>query len=213
MQIVVTGANRGIGAQMAQQLAKRGDTVIAASRDGSTGTPLDVTQGASIAALADGLSGPLDMLVCNAGVYLDKGAPLETGYRAQLWADSFAVNVAGVFHTIQALLPALRQSRTPKIAIIASQMGSSERAKGSSYIYRASKAAAINLSRNLALDLKPEGIAVGAYHPGWVRTDMGGAGADIDAATSASGLIQRMDRLGPDHTGIFENYDGTPIPF
>jgi len=92
-------------------------------------------------------------------------------------------------------------------------MGSSERAGGNAFLYRASKAAAVNLACNLAIDLKGDGIAVGAYHPGWVQTDMGGAEADIDAATSATGLIARFDKLSRDHTGVFENYDGALMPF
>jgi NAD(P)-dependent dehydrogenase (short-subunit alcohol dehydrogenase family) len=213
MQVILTGANRGIGAQMNAQLSARGDSVTATSRDGSTGKPLDVTDPAQIAKFASSFDAPLDLLICNAGVYFDKGQTLETGFDAGLWADTFAVNVTGIFLMVQALLPALNLSQAPKIAILASQMGSSERAGGHSYIYRASKAAAVNLARNLAVDLKPEGIAVGAYHPGWVRTDMGGSSADIDTATSAAGLIERFDLLGADHTGVFENYDGAVMPF
>lgn len=213
MQIVLTGGNRGIGAEMTTQLCGRGDTVLATSRDGSTGATLDVTDAAQLAAFAGAHSDPLDMLICNAGVYLDKDQTLNTGFDPELWADTFAVNVTGVFHTIKALLPALKQSNAPKIAILASQMGSSERAGGNAFIYRASKAAVVNLSRNLAIELKSDGIAVGAYHPGWVRTEMGGAAADIDAATSANGLIAQFDRLSLDHTGVFENYDGTLMPF
>mgnify|MGYP000442260957 CR=1 FL=1 len=213
MNIILTGGNRGIGAQMSAQLLARGDRVIATSRDGSTDAVLDVTDSAQLSAFATSFEGPLDLLVCNAGVYLDKGHSLESGYDAKIWADTFAVNVTGVFQTIQALLPALRRSDAPKVAIIASQMGSSERAGGNAFLYRASKAAAINLACNLAIELKPSGIAVGAFHPGWVQTDMGGAEADIDAATSAAGLITRFDALSLDHTGVFENYDGAVIPF
>lgn len=213
MQVVITGANRGIGAQISQQLQARGETVVATSRDGSTGTKLDVTNSADLNTLASQSTDPVDLLICNAGVYLDKGHTLSDGYDTQLWADTFAVNVTAVFQTVQAFLPRLKASASPKIAIIASQMGSSERAGGNAFIYRASKAAAVNLARNLALDLAPDGIAVGAYHPGWVRTDMGGSAADIDTATSAAGLISRFDALNRDHTGIFENYDGATIPF
>lgn len=213
MQILLTGGNRGIGAQMTSQLRARGDTVIATSRDGSTESTLDVTNTPQIQTFAENFQGPLDLLICNAGVYLDKGHSLGTGYDTQNWADSFAVNVTGVFKTIEAMLPALRLSTAPKIAVIASKMGSSERAGGNAFIYRASKAAAINLTRNLAIDLKSDGIAIGAYHPGWVRTDMGGAEADIDASESAQGLIKRFDCLGLDHTGVFENYDGTVLPY
>ena len=213
MQVILTGGNRGIGAQMTSQMRARGDTVLATSRDGSTGAVLDVTNSEQIKSFAASYEPALDLLVCNAGVYLDKGHALENGYEAQIWAETFAVNVTGVFHTIQALLPALRRSDAPKVAIIASQMGSSERAGGNAFLYRASKAAAVNLACNLAIDLKGDGIAVGAYHPGWVQTDMGGAEADIDAATSATGLIASFDKLSRDHTGVFENYDGALMPF
>ena len=212
MRVVITGANRGIGQQMAAQMRARGDDVTGTARDGSTGHALDVTDPAAVQAFAQAL-GPIDRLVCNAGVYLDKGHDLDNGFAPELWAQTFHVNVTAVFGTIQALLPNLRAGSGKQIAIISSQMGSSERASGGSYIYRASKAAALNLGINLSRDLAPEGLAVGIYHPGWVRTDMGGGAADIDAATSAAGLIARFDALGPAHTGVFENYDGTPMPY
>lgn len=213
MQVILTGGNRGIGENITSQLRARGDTVLATSRDGSTGDILDVTNAEQIQSLAASYQPALDLLICNAGVYLDKGHALESGYDPQIWADTFAVNVTGVFQTIRALLPALRKSAAPKVAIIASQMGSSERAGGNAFVYRASKAAAVNLARNLSIDLKSDGIAVGAYHPGWVQTEMGGAEADIDAATSAAGLIERFDLLSRDHTGVFENYDGELMHF
>lgn len=213
MQVILTGGNRGIGENITSQLRARGDTVLATSRDGSTGDILDVTNAEQIQSLAASYQPALDLLICNAGVYLDKGHALESGYDPQIWADTFGVNVTGVFQTIRALLPALRKSAAPKVAIIASQMGSSERAGGNAFVYRASKAAAVNLARNLSIDLKSDGIAVGAYHPGWVQTEMGGAEADIDAATSAAGLIERFDLLSRDHTGVFENYDGELMHF
>ncbi|MDE3121297.1 MAG: SDR family oxidoreductase, partial [Paracoccaceae bacterium] len=103
--------------------------------------------------------------------------------------------------------------RGAKIAILSSQMASDTRAPGGSYIYRASKAAVLNLGRNLAADLKSEGIAVGIYHPGWVRTDMGGPGASIDADEAARGLIARFAALSIATTGCFETWDGRPHPF
>lgn len=117
--------------------------------------------------MAKDLSGkPIDLLICNAGVYLDKGHVMAGGYPAQIWADSFATNVTGVFLTVQNLLPNLRLASHAKIAIISSKMASDTLAPGGAYLYRASKAAVLNLGRNLASDLKAEGIAVGIYHPG-----------------------------------------------
>jgi len=214
MQIVITGANRGIGAELAKHYAGRGDIVFGTSRDESSAYPLDVTDPDSVARFASGLDGtPIDLLVCNAGVYLDKGQSLSTGYPAQMWTDSFAANVTGVFLVIQQLLPSLQAAKNAKIAIISSQMASDTNAPGGSYIYRASKAAALNLGRNLAVDLAPLDIAVGIYHPGWVRTDMGSEAADISTEESALGLIDRFDALGPETTGCFETWDGRARPF
>lgn len=215
MQIVITGASRGIGKEMAAQYQAAGHHVTGTSRSGGDGlSALDVTDPAAPARLADHLgAGTVDLLVCNAGIYADKGQPLDTGYAPELWAAGFATNVTGVFLTVQALLPHLARAHLPKIAIISSQMGSDTRAPGGSYIYRASKAAAINLGRNLAKDLQVRRIAVGIYHPGWVQTDMGGAGADITAAQSATGLIDRFAALSLETTGCFETWDGQPHPF
>ncbi|WP_417206720.1 SDR family oxidoreductase [Antarctobacter sp.] len=214
MQILITGANRGIGAALDSALVARGDTVLGTARDHPEYLPLEVTDPASQAALAQRLEGqPIDALICNAGVYLDKGQNLADGYPAQMWADTFAVNVTGVFLTVQALLPNLQLSDIPRIAIISSQMASSTRAPGGSYIYRASKAAALNLGRNLAADLKPLGIAVGIYHPGWVRTDMGGTAAEISVDEAARGLTDRIDALSIETTGCFETWDGRAHPY
>ena len=209
MHVVVTGANRGIGAEIARVYGARGDQVSGTSRDGSSGMALDVADPGSQAAFAKAIGErPVDLLVCNAGVYLDKGESLERGYATELWEQSFAVNVTGVFLTIQGLLTNLRAADAAKIAIISSQMASHERAPGGSYIYRSSKAAVLNLGRNLASDLRGEGIAVGIYHPGWVRTDMGGSAAAISVEEAAAGLADRFDALSVATTGCFETWDG-----
>jgi NAD(P)-dependent dehydrogenase (short-subunit alcohol dehydrogenase family) len=214
MHVLITGANRGIGAGLAATYEAAGHDVTATARNAPDMTRLDVTDTASLEALAWQMEGrALDLLVCNAGVYLDKGQSLTEGYAPALWAESFAVNVMGVFLSVQAFMPHLARAPAPKIAIIASQMGSSTRAPGGSYIYRATKAAAINLGRNLATDLKPRGIAVGVYHPGWVQTDMGGATAEITTAEAVAGLMARFDALGLATTGCFETWDGRAHAF
>lgn len=213
---LVTGANRGIGAALLSALAERGPVVGTARHPDEAGAllPLDVTDADSHHRLSERLEGKaIGLLVCNAGVYLDKGERLADGYAPRLWADSFAVNVTGVFMTVQSLLPNLQMQPGGRIAIIGSQMGSSTRAPGGSYIYRASKAAVLNLGRNLAQDLAPLDIAVGVYHPGWVRTDMGTEAADISVEESAQGLAARFDALAPGHSGVFETWDGRDHPY
>jgi NAD(P)-dependent dehydrogenase (short-subunit alcohol dehydrogenase family) len=213
MSVLITGANRGIGAGLLAHYRSQGIVAQGTARRASEDLlSLDVTEPASVTALGAQISGPLDLLVCNAGLYADKGQSLATGYAPELWAQSFATNVTGVFLTIQAFLPHLRAAKG-KIAIISSQMASDTKAPGGSYIYRASKAAALNLGRNLAADLAPEGIAVGIYHPGWVQTDMGGASASITVEQSVAGLAARFAELSLETTGCFLTYDGTPHPY
>ena len=214
MRALITGANRGIGRALFDQMQARGDEVKGTARSAADFLQLDVTQAKSVDALASALdSQPLDLLVCNAGVYPDRDEKLADGYPPEMWAEGFATNVTGVFLTIQALLPNLQLGTNPRIAIISSQMASHTRAPGGSYIYRASKAAALNVGRNLATDLKPLDISVGVYHPGWVRTDMGGPRADLDVDEAAKGLIARFDALSVGNTGCFENWDGRPHPY
>ncbi len=213
--IVITGANRGIGLGLAEKYSASGASVFGLARQTTNPASAvkwieaDVTDTASLEQAAEQVT-LCDLLVCNAGVYLDRGRDVFATYGDE-WADTFAVNVEGVFRTIQAFDTKL--GKKSKIAIISSIMATSERAPGGSYIYRASKAAAVNLGRNLAVDLKPRGISVGIYHPGWVQTDMGTSAADISVDTSVTGLMERFDALGLDTTGIFEGYDGTPMAY
>jgi NAD(P)-dependent dehydrogenase (short-subunit alcohol dehydrogenase family) len=220
--ILVTGATRGIGLGLVRRYAAAGRQVIGTTRGAMPGDApavrwerLDVTDPASPGRLAAALGDTaLSLLVCNAGVYPDKGHRLDDAddYDARTWEQAFAVNVTGVFLTIRALLPALARAPAPRIAILASRMGSQQRAPGGSLAYRASKAAAVNLGRNLAVELAPRGIAVGIFHPGWVRTEMGGADADIDVDTAVAGLMARFEALSPQDTGGFLAWDGQPIP-
>ncbi len=207
MLTVVTGASRGIGAALAAALPGE---VIGTSRAGGGGlVPLDLAA-PDFGPLRERIGDrPLDALVCNAGIFEDRSEALEDGYPPAMWARGFAVNAAGPFLTMQAVLPNLRAARG-KVMIVSSQMGASDHAGGGSYVYKASKAAAINLALGLAADLRADGIAVGVYHPGWVRTDMGGGGAAISPEASAAGLAERLGALSVATTGRFETWDGRP---
>ncbi|MEO1000452.1 MAG: SDR family NAD(P)-dependent oxidoreductase, partial [Pseudomonadota bacterium] len=150
--ILITGASRGIGQEMARRAAARGDSVIAALRDpaaadlpeGVERHALDATDPADHARLAEALGArAIDILVCNAGIYRGRGRfgaePLPAeGFGAEDWAATLMTNVAGPFFAVQAFLPHLRRAEAGRIAIISSQMGSTTRAPGGSYIYRAS---------------------------------------------------------------------------
>jgi len=96
---------------------------------------------------------------------------------------------------------------------ISSRMGSLSYAKSERIAYLASKAAVNKVIQGLATDLQPEGIIVVAVHPGWVRTDMGGSGADISVEESAAGLIRLIDQLALEEMGGFFNWQGERIPF
>jgi len=218
MTILITGANRGIGQGLANEWRKAGKEVIGTARNEPGLEQLDVAEPDSVSALAQRLQGrPISVLVCNAGILMDRHEQLNGGYAPELWAKHFQVNVTGVFLTVQALLPnlrlALENGEAPKIAIVSSLLGSQAAAGGGRYIYRSSKAAAINLGRNLAVDLRPEGIAVGIYHPGWVATDMGGSEAEVSVEDSVAGLRAQIDDLDLIETGCFKAWDGKVLPF
>jgi NAD(P)-dependent dehydrogenase (short-subunit alcohol dehydrogenase family) len=213
MHVVITGANRGIGQALLTRYTDAGETVTGTSRSGDGLFRLDVLRPEDHEALSAKINGnPVDLLICNAGVYPDKGQNLGDGFAPDIWTEALSTNVTGVFLTIQKMLPSLQRSKSPKIAIIASLMGSQFRAKGGAYAYRASKAAAVNLGRNLAVDLEPLGIALGIYHPGWVRTEMGGTEADISEDESSAGLVNEFAALSLETTGCFRSWDGQDLP-
>jgi NAD(P)-dependent dehydrogenase (short-subunit alcohol dehydrogenase family) len=192
--ILITGANRGIGLELARQYAADGHAVIRAMRGadqageglGEAGS-LDVSSDASAAELARTLAGrPIDLLINNAGVIgPDLAQQTSTEMNFPGFLETLDINVLGPLRVTQALLPNLRAATRSKVAVISSRMGqfvSGDFGGPSGAVaYRASKAAVNKVFQCLASDLKAEAISVAMLHPGWVRTDMGGARADIDA--------------------------------
>lgn len=218
--ILITGANRGIGLELARQYAAAGETVIRAMRGhdkaGETvgeSLPLDVTSDASVAGLAEMLKGrPVDLLINNAGVIGPEAArQTSTDMDFAGFLGALDANVLGPLRVTQALLPNLRAASAAKVAVVSSQMGQLSSKQSGFVAYRASKAAVNKVFQCLAVDLAGEGISVAMLHPGWVRTDMGGAGADLDVSESASGIRSVLAHLDVASTGRFTAWDGRTL--
>lgn len=223
--IFITGASRGIGQELASRYLERGDSVYAAARNPDGLTPLisqygdrcipvslDVTDGAAVDGLADVVTGPLDLLINNAGV-IGPQTPDALSMDYPAFARTLQVNTIAPLRVTHALLPRLREADAAKIVTISSQMGMLAYAKSDRIAYRASKSAVNKVMQGLATDLQPEGIAVMVVHPGWVRTDMGGPQADIPVEESAAGLMQVFDGLSIATTGSFKAWNGQTVPW
>lgn len=210
----ITGASRGIGAQLKAQLESQGHTVFGTSTSGGVGLlKLDVCNEDDWKQVVAQLEGAqIDVVVANAGVYLDTGTKIDSRFDIEAWRTTLDVNVTGAYMTAKYMLAHLRTTKG-KLAFISSQMASHNRAPGGNYAYRASKAAVLNIGRNLSTDLKSDEISVGIYDPGWTSTDMGGPNADITPAESAAGLIAQFDALSLDTSGCFKRWNGDDHPY
>jgi len=218
-QVLITGANRGIGYEFARQYAGQGYQVIAVCRNNSKQLTeldvdiiegIDVTKASDLLRLSETLSDKkIDILVNNAGLlHNDVLGEIDAGnIRAQ-----FEVNALAPLGVTEALLSNLKSGS--KVAMITSRMGSiADNGSGSRYGYRMSKAALNAAGKSLALDLKEQDIAVVLLHPGFVQTDMVNHAGDIPAETAAERLIQRIDELSLDTTGQFFHSNGEGLPW
>jgi NAD(P)-dependent dehydrogenase (short-subunit alcohol dehydrogenase family) len=218
---LVSGANRGIGWEVARRLAARGDRVTPSVRNEATRASLelagaaeplvfDTRDEAAIHAAAAKLSEPVDVLIANAGVYgPQRQSATDMDFDGVL--DLFNINTLGPLRTAQAFLPLLRKSRNPRIVFISSAMGSMALAGSNNIGYRAAKAALNKFMQGLAEDLHEQGVTVISMHPGWVRTDMGGPNAPLSVEESAAGVIKTIDALTLEQTGSFLNYRGETV--
>lgn len=216
---LITGANRGIGLELAKQLQQKNHHIIAACRQSSEAldklgcqveTQFDVANQESVQQLADKLSDQaIDLIINNAGILQGMGLD-NLDYDAM--RQQYEINTLGPLRVTEAFLPNL--SSGSKVVIITSRMGSmADNTSGGQYGYRASKAAVNMVGCSLAHDLQPKGIAVALLHPGYVRTGMTGNNGLINADESASGLIDRIEHLNLDNSGGFWHTDGSQLPW
>jgi NAD(P)-dependent dehydrogenase (short-subunit alcohol dehydrogenase family) len=225
---LVTGANRGIGFEVCRQLAARGYAVLLTARDAekaqSAANPLasigrveslvlDVADRGSIARAADEVSsqyGYLDVLVNNAGINYDTWETAENADIDGTVMQTITTNLLGPWRICQAFLPLIRKSRAGRIVNVSSESGSLAEMGAGPPAYQVTKAALNALTRTLAGELRQAHILVNAVCPGWVATDMGGAGAPRSIKEGAAGIVWAATLPDNGPTGGFFR-DGKPL--
>lgn len=233
--ILITGANRGLGLEMAQQYAADGWSIQACCRAPAAASDLAALSGKypgkisvhqlevdapdQVEALAATMRGQsIDILLNNAGIL---GAKIDAPGGAGLghvdyegWADVLRINTIAPLRLSEALVEPLARGEMKLIVFMSSFMGSIGGIEETGfYAYRTSKAALNMVVKMLSIDLKSRGIRTLAVHPGWVRTDMGGDTAPVGITESISGLRNVIENYGGDQTGRFYRYDGVELPW
>jgi NAD(P)-dependent dehydrogenase (short-subunit alcohol dehydrogenase family) len=216
-KVLITGANRGIGLEFARQYSVDGWEVIATVRQSSDELdalnvrvePLDLSDAEVVAAFPASVAGPLDLFVSNAGT----NHPMDgrTAEDAREWARMMMSNAIAPFLLGQALLP--RMIDGGKMIAISSGMGSIGDNGGGWIPYRTSKAALNMAWSGLALEARRAGVTCVLLSPGWVKTRMGGGGAEITPEESVSAMRRLIDRLTIADTGRFLRRDGSELPW
>jgi NAD(P)-dependent dehydrogenase (short-subunit alcohol dehydrogenase family) len=213
--VIVIGASRGIGLEFVCQYSEAGARVIGTAREdaglarlnalGAQAIRLDVDDVASVSGLAWQLDGEkIDVALYVAGVLA--GGNVGDPPSAEVFDHVMRTNVLAPMR----VLPQLAQVLAPdaRLVVLSSRMGSMGlRTNGNSWLYRASKAAVNSVARDISFGLQGKAVCV-AMHPGWVKTDMGGAAADLDVAQSVADMRATVASLRPEHNGTFINHDG-----
>lgn len=226
--VLITGANRGLGLEFSRQYAQAGWDVIACCRNPEKATALaqmashdngirivqlDVQNHQQIEALAIELKGTaIDVLISNAGIYGDRHGFGAIDY--QQWHTVRQVNVFAALKLAEVFASNLALSEQGVFVALSSLMGSiTDNTSGGSYLYRSSKAALNAAMKSLAFDFRQQGTGVIIFHPGWVRTDMGGPNGLIDVDESIAGMCEQIEKFSISQTGCFINYKGAAMPW
>lgn len=218
--VIITGANRGLGLEMAKQYSANGWNVIGTARepekaqelnalDKVTVMQLDIADDSSTQNFAEQLGNqPVDLFINNAGIY----GPSDFDRKG--WLDLFNINVVGPVELATALKSNVAKSEGKKMVVLSSQVGSiAENDSGNMMYYRTSKAAVNQAWNSLAQQWKDEGLTLAMMHPGWVQTDMGGENADLTPEESVEGMRSVIDGITHDQNGKFYDYSGREIPW
>jgi NAD(P)-dependent dehydrogenase (short-subunit alcohol dehydrogenase family) len=237
---LVTGANKGIGLETARQLAGKNFTVLIGARSEAKGKDavaelekeglkaraivLDVSDSASIRKAKEQVEkefGHLDVLVNNAGIMVDDREQKASGQELDTWRKTFDTNFFGLIETTQTFLPLLRKSESGRIVNLSSILGSiTYHATKGSPIYDSKDTPAYNVSKSavnaytvqLAHELKDTKIKVNAAHPGWVKTEMGGEGAQMEIPNGAKTSVGFATVGADGPNGVFEHM-GEALPW
>lgn len=222
--ILITGSNRGIGLELVKESLSKNFSVIGTFRNKENSQELfqlssnniklfemDVVDEKSVLDVSKNIHNPIDYLICNAGINNGYGNIFDQDHTHEKMLEVLNVNVIGSILTVKHFSKIL--NKDAKIILISSIMGVQNHSGSSATIYRASKAAVNNIMISISEDFKSKKITVVSFHPGWVRTDMGGPNATLSTKESASSLIKNFENLTFENTGKFFNYDGTMMNF
>ena len=222
--ILITGSNRGIGLELVKESLSKNFSVIGTFRNKENSQELfqlssnniklfemDVVDEKSVLDVSKNIHNPIDYLICNAGINNGYGSIFDQDHTHEKMLEVLNVNVIGSILTIKHFSKIL--NKDAKIILISSIMGVQNHSGSSATIYRASKAAVNNIMISISEEFKSKKITVASFHPGWVRTDMGGPNATLSTKESASSLIKNFENLTFENTGKFFNYDGTMMNF
>ena len=221
--VLITGANRGIGLELAKQYVAKGFQVIGTARKptkakalnalGVTVMQLDVTDPASVAAMDKALdSKSIDILINNAG-YLYRKEQTLAAVDFEQEERTLAINSIGPLRVIKALIDNLQSGQNKTVINISSNLGSIENSRGGFYGYRASKSALNMFNKNLSAEFAKQGFIFTVLHPGWVQTDMGGETATLTVNESVTGLVKVISGLTTTDNGKFYDYTGKQLPW
>ena len=220
--ILIIGANRGLGLEFAKQYSNKNHNIFATTRNNSASQELneiknsnifelDLNSDESLNKFVNEISPQkIDILIHNAGIFRDE--QLEQDLDINAWMNEMRINAVIPIILARKLKANIQMAKDKKIVFISSQMGSiDDNYSGRFYFYRSSKSALNSAAKSLSIDWKEDGISILIIHPGWVKTDMGGNNANLEISDSISQMIKVIDDMTLSNSGTFVNYAGKKL--